>query len=185
VLYLPRGQYHDALATGGASLHLSFGITRATGLDFTGVLAESLVDDALFRAELPHFDDTPAIASHLAHLGARIAEVAADPQLAAQVAAWQRERVFRDLCPAITVPGREPRVRVRVRRGAGLVWCDGELMVAGRVVPVAAVERPAVEWLLAQDLFFASDLAAVAGMEEDALRSLLDRLADAGAIELV
>ena len=41
VLYLPRGQYHDALASDGASLHLSFGIGRATVLDFVSVLSQS------------------------------------------------------------------------------------------------------------------------------------------------
>ena len=34
LLYLPRGQYHEALASSDASLHLSFGANRATGLDF-------------------------------------------------------------------------------------------------------------------------------------------------------
>jgi hypothetical protein len=185
VLYLPRGQYHDALATDGASLHLSFGITRATGLDFTGVLTESLVDDALFRAELPHFDDTAAIARHLARLGARLAEVAGDRELAAQVAAWQRERVFRDLCPAMTVPAREAQVRVRVRRGVRPAWRDGEVLVDGRAVPIEAAERPGVEWLLRRELVLVSDLASVTGLDEEALGSLLDRLAGAGVIEVV
>ena len=32
VLYLPRGQYHDALTGSHASLHVTFGVTPATGL---------------------------------------------------------------------------------------------------------------------------------------------------------
>ena len=185
VLYLPRGQYHDALATSGASLHLSFGVTRATGLDFMGVLAESLPDDPAFRAELPHFDDPQAVAAHLARLGRRLAELTVDPELAAQVAGWQRERVFRDLAPALSVPDREPRTRVRVRRGAGIAWRGGALEVGGRAVALGEAEVPAVAWMLAHELFLASDFAAASGLGEDAVRALLDRLAAAGVIEPV
>ena len=120
MLYLPRGQYHDALAVSGASLHLSFGITRATGLDFMSVLSNSLPDDEQFRRELPHFDDAPALAAYLRELAARLGELVTDAELAVQVAAWQRERVFRDLPPAMTLPARVPQTRVRVRRGADI-----------------------------------------------------------------
>jgi len=32
ILYLPRGQYHDALTGDRASLHVTFGVAPATGL---------------------------------------------------------------------------------------------------------------------------------------------------------
>lgn len=185
VLYLPRGQYHDALAVDGASLHLSFGITRATGLDFMSLLGEALVDEALLREELPHFDDAQATTRHLQRLGAHLAQLLDAPDLAGQVAKWQRARVFRDLPPAMTLPERAPRVRVRVRRGAGIQWNGTALCVLGVALDVDPAARDAVSWLLAREMFLASDLVSEFGLEESAAAALLDRLAAAGAIEPV
>ena len=185
VLYLPRGQYHDALAIDGASLHLSFGITRATGLDFMSLLGEALVDEALLREELPHFDDATATARHLQRLGAHLAQLLEAPDLAGQVANWQRARVFRDLPPAMSLPERAPRVRVRVRRGAGMRWNGAALCVRGATLDVEPAARDAVSWMLAREVFLASDLVSEFGLEESAAGALLDRLAAAGAIEPV
>ncbi len=49
VLYLPRGQYHEALASSDASLHLSFGIGQPTGIDLITRLLRSLPDESLCR----------------------------------------------------------------------------------------------------------------------------------------
>jgi ribosomal protein L16 Arg81 hydroxylase len=46
VLYLPRGQYHEALASSDASLHLSFGIGQPTGIDVISRLLKSLPDES-------------------------------------------------------------------------------------------------------------------------------------------
>jgi hypothetical protein len=60
VLYIPRGQYHDAVAVSEASLHLTFGLVPRTGHDFITVLLRSLYAEPLFREALPHFDDAQA-----------------------------------------------------------------------------------------------------------------------------
>jgi len=49
VLYLPRGWYHDALATDGASLHVTFSVTPATGLDLMKRMEAIVRDDPVFR----------------------------------------------------------------------------------------------------------------------------------------
>ena len=49
VLYLPRGQYHDALASEGASLHLSFGITRASAPRLPGCSSPRCSSPAICR----------------------------------------------------------------------------------------------------------------------------------------
>jgi hypothetical protein len=185
VLYLPRGQYHDALAASDASLHLSFGITRATGEDFVGVLVDSLVDDPLFRRELAHFDDHNALVEQLQEIGARLAAMATSPELPAQVASWQRDRVFRDLSSAMQIPARVSQTRVRVRRGAGIEW-DGQAL---RVSGVAALSQPddaaVVDWMVTREIFLATDLVRVCGLEEDAALLTLERLRNAGLIEPV
>lgn len=187
VLYLPRGQYHDALASSDASLHLSFGITRATGVDFMSVLGASLPDDDLMRGEFPHFDDHQATRRHLQMLAARLAELVADPQLADQTAMWQRERVFRHRASALQLPerGRETWVRVRHAHVARET-SDGStrLEVDGHDAIVLDVRALALyDWMRARELFVASDLLNVHGLDEQAARSLLDRFAAGGLIE--
>jgi hypothetical protein len=45
--------------------------------------------------------------------------------------------------------------------------------------------RDAVSWMLAREVFLASDLVSEFGLEESAAAALLDRLAAAGVIEPV
>jgi ribosomal protein L16 Arg81 hydroxylase len=72
ILYLPRGQYHDALATGENSIHLAVGVNEPIGLDVLTLLFEdSIVGDAAFRRRLPPSDDRAAVARHVADLAAR------------------------------------------------------------------------------------------------------------------
>ncbi|MFN7709508.1 MAG: JmjC domain-containing protein [Holosporales bacterium] len=53
LLYLPRGTYHDALATSGVSLHIAFGLTTPLGLDVISALFEALVSLPWGRQSLP------------------------------------------------------------------------------------------------------------------------------------
>jgi ribosomal protein L16 Arg81 hydroxylase len=69
VLYLPRGQYHDALATGEASIHLAVGVNEPIGLDVVSLLFEAGVHGApLFRTRLPPLGDGPAVGQRLGAL---------------------------------------------------------------------------------------------------------------------
>ncbi|MGI4850957.1 MAG: JmjC domain-containing protein [Janthinobacterium lividum] len=54
-LYIPRGFYHDALATQGPSMHVTLGLARPIGLDLISLLFEAALDHASFRHYLnPH-----------------------------------------------------------------------------------------------------------------------------------
>ena len=53
ILYLPRGQYHDALTGAQASLHVTFGVAPATGLALFKLLESALTRESEFRAYLP------------------------------------------------------------------------------------------------------------------------------------
>ena len=104
VLYIPRGQYHEALASRNASLHLSFGVTEATGQDFLNILTNSLSDDALFRAPLPHFDNPKAHLEHLQKLSHRLAEMGAGEDSSHRMRDYQRRRAMRTLQPNFALP---------------------------------------------------------------------------------
>lgn len=53
VLYLPRGYWHQALAEGERSLHLTVGLHRPNGAELLLWLADSLKHDPRFRRSLP------------------------------------------------------------------------------------------------------------------------------------
>ncbi|MFQ5772933.1 MAG: cupin domain-containing protein [Kiloniellaceae bacterium] len=81
LLYLPRGQFHDALASSEASIHLTFGCSEPTGLDWLTRFWERAVHDPRFRADLP-LADTPegerALRAHLEMLVERVGRIALD-----------------------------------------------------------------------------------------------------------
>jgi hypothetical protein len=68
ILYLPRGQYHDALATGAASVHLAVGATEPIGIDLLSLLFEDAVGDPAFRRRLAAADPPAALDTQLGAL---------------------------------------------------------------------------------------------------------------------
>ena len=56
LLYLPRGQFHDALASSEASVHVTFSCSEPNGLDWLSMLWELAVGDSRIRADLPRAD---------------------------------------------------------------------------------------------------------------------------------
>lgn len=83
VLYLPRGQFHDALATDGDSLHITFSIVAPMGLHLIYDMANRLVEEAAFRRDLPRLDGPDgeaALARHVNDLMARLQKLYAGPE---------------------------------------------------------------------------------------------------------
>ncbi len=73
VLYLPHGTWHDVVATAqGPSLHISFFMTKPSGIDVLRWLAEDALDHDLFRADLPLYGSPEQKRDH----GQRLAELA-------------------------------------------------------------------------------------------------------------
>jgi len=68
LLYLPRGQFHDALASSAASIHVTFGCAQPTGLDWLTHLWGRAVQDPRFRADLPPAGDAAGEAALRAHV---------------------------------------------------------------------------------------------------------------------
>jgi bifunctional lysine-specific demethylase and histidyl-hydroxylase MINA len=74
LLYLPRGRFHDALATDGPSIHLSFAVSEPKGLDYLQMVMDEAVGDAAFRADLPLAEAD--LAAHFDMLADRLRAVA-------------------------------------------------------------------------------------------------------------
>lgn len=78
VLYLPRGQFHDALAMDGDSLHITFSVLTPMGLNLVQDMVLRLIDEPLFRADLPRPDGPDgeaALEQHVDQLVARLADI--------------------------------------------------------------------------------------------------------------
>jgi hypothetical protein len=85
LLYVPRGQYHDALATGAASIHLAVGATEPIGIDLLSALFEDAVADPAFRRRLPAATEAGAVSAHIGRLAGRARERLASPEIRAHV----------------------------------------------------------------------------------------------------
>jgi len=92
LLYIPRGQYHDALASEDGAMHIAFGVTMPKALDLLGIIWEAAVQDPELRADLPVKADGPALAKVLKKMGGKIdkimASTAAQDSALKAVEAW-------------------------------------------------------------------------------------------------
>jgi hypothetical protein len=160
LLYLPRGQYHYALADDGACAHIAFGVTYPIGLDVMTWLFERMVQEPLARSNLPN--DAAALALRLGALGSRVAEILATPEAAARMAAFQAAyrypRDTYDLPGVIETAGE----RFVVRRDLRLVEQGGRCGLVRKgsreAVEVPAVARDLVAWVVARESFARDDL---------------------------
>lgn len=182
LLYLPRGQYHDALTGDAASLHVSFGVQPATGLALFRLLENALTRESDFRAYLPDAREAGALGERLAKLADRVRAVMASPAFAIDVANHQREL---SRPPAdYGLPARRPPAWYSVARRAQLLRRDAGFAVAwdGGEIPVGAT-YPTIEWALRQRMFSVEDaLARQPGIDRAVLAADLERLAQAGVL---
>lgn len=84
LLYLPRGLAHRATARDALSIHLSIGVFRSTGLDFTEFVLRRIIGEARTRDFLGHpragHDDEDARAD-MDYIADRLSRFARDPEL--------------------------------------------------------------------------------------------------------
>ena len=164
LLYLPRGQYHDALADEGGTMHIAFGITYPIGMDVMTFLFDRVVAEPGFRANPPRPHGPEAAAAlqdRLAALGDKLRAVLAEPLTAAQIAALQR--AFRYPRHAYNLPDlleqtADDRFRVRAK-GIRLVHQGGRYGLlqegARAATEVPAEVGPLVAWVLERREFYA------------------------------
>jgi lysine-specific demethylase/histidyl-hydroxylase NO66 len=182
MLYLPRGQYHDALTGAGASLHVTFWVKRATGLSLFKLLEAAAATESGFRADLPSANDTAALGQHLARLGQRLRELMTSPAFALDVK--NHQRAYASAPAAYELPAqRRPTYYSTTKRSVVLRRDDGfTVQIDGKPIDLGAT-YPAVAWLLQRRLFSFDDLlAGFPFLDESELRAVLQELIGAGAI---
>lgn len=181
LLYLPRGWYHDALATSEAVIHIAFGLTAPIGLDVLSMLFEAAVDDPLFRHALPNpeRDGPAAFAKRLDELGDRLKALARNPGFVqpaeAAVRAFRYNRDNFDLPgDAAVATWQVAKDRFRLTQAQGR-W----VLVEGRQgIPVPGGLEEKLAWVLDRSTFAEADLAeAFPALAQAERRKLLGDLA--------
>ena len=165
LLYLPRGQYHDALASSAGTIHVSFGLTSVIGIEFLDILRDLAIEDPLWRADLPRAGqgdaDPERLTAHLDRLAARLGELAGSAEARQRLDAFRRG--FSYPRGGFDLPAAVEEARFRVR-GSGLkvVEAKNGLVLADRKqsVPIPSGTDRLVAWVIAQDRFSSSEMAA-------------------------
>jgi len=170
VLYIPRGWYHDALAVEGPSLHVTLSVTPLYGRILFRLLESAAMQDPAFRAWLPPAkkDDGKPLAGQLADLGRRLAQLAASPACAQEIAMTQQR--LQSPAPDYDLPD---RIHLTRYSPTGLM--------APAVHGPAAV---AMEWAMAQPRFVLEDMIAQFDFVPEAdLRAAVGSAVTAGALK--
>ena len=183
MLYLPRGQYHDALTGAQASLHVTFGVSPATGLAMFKLLETAVTQESAFRAYLPDARNAAELRDRLAQLADRVRTVITSPAFAVDLLNHQRGLAS---APAIydlaRTACRRPGTRSRaVRRSSGATAATSPSLDGGEIALGATY--PTVEWILKQRMFSLDDaLARYSSVDPAELRAVLAKLIAAGVL---
>jgi ribosomal protein L16 Arg81 hydroxylase len=176
LLYLPRGQYHYALADDGPCVHIAWGVTYPVGMDVVSYAFERMVGEVVGRANLPR--DRAALQARLAEIGQIIARRLSEPQALEDLSrSWASSGAGRERYDLPGVIERaDPSYRVR-RAGLRLVSQGGRhgLVKEGtrQALEVPAAIHRQVAWVLDRDGFVKGELAAAF---PDAGQATLDKL---------
>lgn len=185
-LYLPKGQYHDACATDGPSLHVTLATTEARGVDFLRTIFDSLVEVPEFRAALPDFDHDADHDAHIHELADKLHEILKQPGIAQQMREDQKRRAFASLA-RFDVPTRTTADIYRVRHVTSslALGADGYVLtVDGRSMQVPQEAVESIQWIKNRSAFIMDEIIAATPDLDAALRSeMLTALVDVGLID--
>lgn len=75
LLYLPRGQYHDALASKNGAIHIAFGLTYFKPIDLLSLLWEKIVLNEYMREDFKDNLTESDISNHLKRMSTELSEI--------------------------------------------------------------------------------------------------------------
>ena len=189
LLYIPRGQYHDALASSDGAIHLAFGVTHIIGIDIVSLLFEHAMADPLFRTNMPLPEAGPdGRRRWLEALAGRLQEIGISKALADNVEAYQE--VFRYYRGGFSLPADALDQKAGDRFGIivgslEVVNADGKFILqsAKGDVPIPDELAGPISWVIKQKNFSAAELArAFPQLTDDMGDKLISRLTAMKAI---
>lgn len=183
-IHVPRGWWHTVTGAGEMSMHLTFGFTRATGVDWADALVRRLFDEEVFRRDLPRFADPEQRRKHRHEMLSRLVELAEeyDPEtfLAERDARFPRRTSF---SLPWTVQEGPPPADARVEFVPILpppVMQDGDkiaVTVSGRRYRFPSVVGPVLESLAEHRVLSLAELAERCDLESTTLDRIVSTLA--------
>ena len=75
LLYLPRGQYHDALASKNGAIHIAFGLTYFKRIDLLSLLWEKIVLNEYMREDFKENLTELDLSNHLKKMSIELSEI--------------------------------------------------------------------------------------------------------------
>lgn len=163
VMYIPRGQYHDALATSSASLHVTFSVQPANGLAVLELLKAEATRESIFRDDLP-LDDGAPLAERLSAYAERLSAILRTPTFERAVRQKQQARVRPR--GAFNVPERPADARfVVANRNLRMLARGDRHMISDGVqeAPVESHQMALVRWFFAVSDFTLAEAEAEFG----------------------
>ena len=179
LLYIPRGVYHDALASENGAIHIAFGVTLPKPLDLLPIIWDAAFKTPWMRADLPRDMEPAALKEILAKMGEVIAGAlnSAGARQAATTAieTWPYTFKSYDLENLVTAEaGDEVRYavskRVKVTRHEGRPY----LSDGSQQVEIPGDVAPQVSFIMARD-----------SVTESALRAEFPEMSEAAVAELL
>ncbi len=162
LLYIPRGQYHDAIATGDNALHVAFGATHPIGIDVVNLILARAMEDPAFRANLPlQSAGDDALRAHLDVLSVRLGELAASDGLFSDVS--QARQAFGYQRGGFDLPGdTQPDRFCLCANGLSVATHAGQpVLVSGkRAIAIPDGLETMVSWMLDRPEFSRGELEA-------------------------
>lgn len=159
LLYIPRGQYHDAIATSNNCIHVAFGVIPMRSYELIALLENEAVADPALRADLPA--DAAEFGAALDDLGHALAGLLKDPEVRDRLrkaqSARRRSRAAYDVLHAAkSVTYRRATDTVRLKNTAkGWALSDGK---QNALIPPGTSDL--VNWVLTRAEFTRAELDA-------------------------
>jgi hypothetical protein len=171
LLYLPRGQYHDALASTDGAVHLALGVNAPIGMDVLMRLFDHAVAEAAFRDAAPRLDGPgltaeegdAAVDRWIDHVADRAARAIRGPAVRGAVKQFLRDYHWQRGGP--TLPDdlqRGPAAWRLAHDDVIVVDKGGQTLLArgGKGVPVPPALAAATRWIVETRRFTDAELAA-------------------------
>jgi ribosomal protein L16 Arg81 hydroxylase len=192
VLYLPRGEIHDAALDGSeSSVHLTIGITVPHGVDFARSMVEKASADAVARADLTHLAGDTALLEQEKRLREYLHRLVDSMSLSGFLIAEDEKRKPRPelnlgvveqlTATTVVVPALRRRIRLLPELGSDL-----DAIIGGETIRLSALERRILDLLFTQNRLTFGDLGTILGptLDRDALHEAMKELVKKALVDL-
>lgn len=158
LLYIPRGVYHDALASSDRSLHVTFGVQPLYGIFVLDLLRDLALDDPAMREYLPPAREADALRAQLARIAERLATMVDTPGMFEDIAVRQRTLVAAAPAAWASAPS-ELYLRTAVPCAIEQPHTGSVLVIGAHRLPAGLISD-AARWAFAQSSFSWPQFAA-------------------------